>query len=104
MEDKTSVSKANEYTPEYVAENSSVGECDHEREMGDVEILAPKYPVSVGCCNHQKAESMRWANNAYRKLGEKRAKLIFLRIVQFSKKISQGGSNFVVQKQSNSAR
>ena len=49
LEDKASVGKADEYTPECVADEGRVGEGDEEGEVGDVEVLAPKGPVNVVC-------------------------------------------------------
>ena len=49
LEDKASVSEADEYTPECVADEGRVGEGDEEGEVGDVEVLAPKGPVNVVC-------------------------------------------------------
>ena len=66
LEDEASVSKADEYTPECVADEGRVGEGDEEDEVGDVEVLAPKNSVTnVLSWNHQKTESMRWADNAW---------------------------------------
>ena len=47
LEDEASVGKADEDTPECVAENGRVGEGDGEGEVGDVEVLAPKESVNV---------------------------------------------------------
>ena len=49
LEDKASVSKADEYTPECVAHEGRVGEGDTEGVAGDFEVLAPKEPVNVVC-------------------------------------------------------
>ena len=47
LEDEASVRKADQYSPECVAEKGRVKEYDVEKEMGDVEILAPKKLVNV---------------------------------------------------------
>ena len=47
LEYEASVGKADEDTPECVAENGRVGEGDGEGEVGDVEVLAPKESVNV---------------------------------------------------------
>ena len=64
MEDKASVRKADEDSPASVAEKGGVGKYDHQTKMGDVEVLAPKDSINVASQNHQKAKSMRRANDA----------------------------------------
>ena len=65
LEDEPSISKADQNGPECVAEKGRVQEDNVEKEVGNVEVLAPKNSVNnVLSWNHQKTESMRWPDNA----------------------------------------
>ena len=64
MEDKASVRKADEDSPASVAEKGGVGKHDQQTKMGDVEVLAPKDSINIVSQKHQKAKSMRRANDA----------------------------------------
>ena len=64
MEDKASIRKSDEDTPKSVAEKGGVGKYDHQTKMGDVEVLAPKYSINIVSQKHQKANSLRRANDA----------------------------------------